>query len=90
MYEHEGNYAPQEAVRFQLPERVDEYIRESLEHDEGINAKAVSENEGLIADIVTYLGNRELRDRQDAAAEKKKDEAVLRTIYNVGDFRNVP
>ena len=90
VYDHEGNYAPQEAVRFQLPERVDEYIRESLEHDEGINAKAVSENEGLIADIVTYLGNRELRDRQDAAAEKKKDEAVLRTIYNVGDFRNVP
>lgn len=97
VYDHEGNYAPQEAVRFQLPERVDEYIRESLEHDEGINAKAVSENEGLIDDIVTYLGNRELRDRQDMAAkkkdedaEKKKDEDVLTTIYNVGDFRNVP
>ena len=90
VYDHEGNYAPQEAVRFRLPEGVDGYIRESLEHDEAINAKATSENEGLIADIVTYLGNRELRDRQDMAAEKKKDEDVLTTIYNVGDIRNVP
>lgn len=94
-YDHEGNFAPQEIIKFQLPENVGEYIAETLAEDEAINQKMNDEYEGIAAEMIDYLGNTELREEQDRIASKKsadvteaEKEWLSQPLYNVGDPRN--
>lgn len=97
VYDKDGNYTPQEAIKFRVPDNVVELISEALAEDEAINDAKMRETDPIIKEWKNYLANRKLRKEQDRIAEKDDDKiteeelSLMRTnIYNVGDPRNVP
>ena len=97
VYDKDGNYTPQEAIKFRVPDNVVELISEALAEDEAINDAKMRETDPIIKEWKNYLANRKLRQEQDRIAEKDDDKiteeelSLMRTnIYNVGDPRNIP
>ena len=93
VYDSEGNYTPQEAIHFEVPENFKELVKEALAEDESIVAKEAEETEPVIEEIEKYLQQTDLRAEQNRIASKSKpnanDKAIMQTnIYNIGDQRN--
>jgi len=104
VYDAQGNYTPQEVIKFNTPENLVELVKGAMAEDEDFNAKGNEVLDAVCGDIGGFLSNDAIRKEQDRIAALKDEQITpqqrlfmgggLKEMnkyqYNVGDGRNVP